>query len=102
MSRRRVWNDRALESTRAGWIMTGAACSFALLGVILLAADVAAGAAWWAYVLLAVWPPLIWFTGLMGRRERARALEQRATMRGYSDSITSSFEALLKERGPGQ
>jgi hypothetical protein len=99
---RRIWNDRAIESPRAGWIFTAAAGMFAVLGVILLVADLAAGAAWWAYVLLALWPPLIWWVGLMGHRERALARAHQRTMRAYGESITTSFQALLEERGKDQ
>jgi hypothetical protein len=100
--RRRVWNDRGLESTRVGWVFTGAAFSIAVSAVVLLVVDVAAGAAWWAYVLLLLWPPMVWWVGLMGRRERARALAHRNSMRAYGESITASFDALLEERSQDQ
>ena len=101
MTRRRVWNDRALESPAAGYLLTGAgAAIFTAAAITGLAATVTRGPLAVAViaVLCAAAGAAVFVCGCW---ETARARQHRDSMRAYGSEITASFEKLLAERDQG-
>jgi hypothetical protein len=95
---RRVWNDRAMESPRAGYILIGAGATALVATVVWMLCGWIAGMPGWAFIvalMAAVFGAAVLGAGF---HETRQALDHRAAV----GDITASFERLLAERRPGQ
>ena len=99
---RRVWNDRALESPRAGQIAIGAGAAGIVTGAVCLALGVIGGAPWWLFPVVSA-AMIVCVAAAAGGRHAVRDARHHAEqMHAYGATITASFEALLEERAKGQ
>jgi hypothetical protein len=98
--RRRGYNDAALESPRAGYVMTGAGAG-AFLGALTWAmCALVIGVPPWLYLAAFIGAVFGVASLAMGLHEIQRAHDHRDSMRAYGAEITASFEQLLSDRRP--